>query len=92
MAVLFIALTVAGLFVVRRRSSETPPYRTPFYPVTPVLFLILAAVLLVLLFGNSPVQALLGVGVTVLGIPVYFLVFRKQSTQQRPSGEAHGMD
>ena len=91
-AVLFIALTVAGLFVVRRRSAETPPYRTPLYPVTPVLFLILAAVLLVLLFGNSPVQALLGVGVTALGIPVYLLVFRKQSTQQRPSGEDHGLD
>ena len=91
-AVLFIALTVAGLFMIRRRQPDMPPYRTPFYPVTPIVFLILAAVLLVLLFGNSPLQAMLGVGVTALGIPVYYLVFRNQSTQQRQTGEDHGMD
>ena len=81
-AVMFIALTVAGIFVIRRKQTDMPPYRTPFYPVTPVVFLVLAAVLLVLLFGNSPLQALLGVGVTALGIPVYYLVFRNQSTKE----------
>ena len=76
-AVLFVALTVVGVFVIRRKQTEAPPYQTPFYPVTPIVFLILALVLLVLLFGNSPTQALMGVGVVALGIPVYHLVFRK---------------
>ena len=80
-AVLFIALTVAGMFVIRKKQSEMPAYQTPFYPVTPVVFLMLTVVLLFLLFGNSPFQALLGVGVTALGIPVYHLVFRKQTRQ-----------
>lgn len=80
-AVSFIALTVAGMFVIRRKQTEMPAYRTPFYPITPIVFLILTIILLFLLFGNSPFQALLGVAVTALGIPVYYLVFRKQAPQ-----------
>lgn len=76
-AVLFVALTVVGVFVIRRKQTEAPPYQTPLYPVTPVVFLILALVLLLLLFGNSPQQAMLGIGVVALGIPVYYLVFKK---------------
>ncbi len=76
-AVLFVALTVIGVFVIRRKETDPPPYQMPLYPVTPVIFLILALILLFLLFGNSPTQALLGIGVVSLGIPVYHLVFRK---------------
>ena len=75
--VIFIALTVAAVFVLRRRTAEIGPYRTPGYPFTPVVFLSLVAVLLVMLAGNNPTQALLGVGVVALGIPVYYLFFRK---------------
>ena len=46
--VFFIALTVATLFVLRRRASQIV-YRTPGYPVTPIIFLILIALLLFLL-------------------------------------------
>jgi APA family basic amino acid/polyamine antiporter len=73
--VIFIALTVAALFVLRRRSTEET-YRTPGYPVTPIVFLLLIALLLFLLGGHNPKQALLGVGVVALGLPVYYLLFR----------------
>jgi APA family basic amino acid/polyamine antiporter len=78
--VLFVALTVAGLFVLRRRE-EAPgaSYRTPGYPVTPAIFLGLVAVLLILLAGHSPIQAALGVGIVGLGGPVYALVFRRMT-------------
>ena len=76
-AVLFVALTVIGVFVIRRKETDAPPYQMPLYPVTPVIFLILALILLFLLFGNSPTQAVLGIGVVSLGIPVYHLAFRK---------------
>ncbi len=80
-AVMFIGLTVAGLFKIRHKQNYAPDYKTPFYPITPVIFLLLASVLLVLLFGNSPTQALLGMSVTALGIPAYYFIFRKQSQQ-----------
>jgi APA family basic amino acid/polyamine antiporter len=76
--VIFIALTVAALFVLRRRAPDAVRYRTPGYPVTPIVFLLLIALLLFLLGGHNPKQALLGVGVVALGLPVYYLLFRRR--------------
>ena len=76
--VVFIALTVAALFILRRRDSHSSIYLTLGYPVTPVIFLILIFVMLVLIGSNDPAQTLKGVGVVALGYPVYLLLFRRQ--------------
>lgn len=78
--VLFVALTVSALFVLRRRAGAPPAFATPGYPVTPVIFLVLVAVLLLLLLGHSPMQALLGVAIVGLGLPVYVFAFRRRFT------------
>src|SRR5205085_8620182 len=75
--VLFITLSVAGLFVLRRRG-EPAEYMTPFYPLTPAVYLSLSAGLLFLLAAGSPLQALAGIGVVALGLPVYYLFFRRR--------------
>jgi APA family basic amino acid/polyamine antiporter len=77
--VIFIGLTVAALFVLRRRAPEGIVDRTPGYPLTPIIFLLLIALLLFLLGGRNPLQALLGVGVVALGLPVYYLLFHGKS-------------
>ena len=74
--VLFVGLTVAGLFRIRRRSPDSS-YRTWGYPVTPVLFLLLVLLLLVLIGVHNPQRAALGVAVVAVGIPVYVLFFRE---------------
>ena len=74
--VLFITLTVAGLFVLRRKGRAAE-YVTPLYPLTPVVYVLLSAGLLFLLAMGSPRQALAGVGVVALGLPVYYLLFRR---------------
>ena len=74
--VLFVAATVAGLFRIRRRSRDAS-FRTWGYPFTPALFLVLAAVVLVLVAARSPLQAALGVGIVALGVPVYLSAFRR---------------
>lgn len=76
--VVFIALTVAALFVLRRKQSNQLEYLTPGYPVTPVIFLVLIGLLLLLLGLNNPKQSFLGVGVVALGIPVYYFLFRRR--------------
>ena len=76
--VAFIALTVAGIFVFRRRHGVTTNFRTPGYPFTPLFFLLIIVTLLFLLASNNPKQAFLGVGVVLLGVPVYLLLFRKR--------------
>jgi APA family basic amino acid/polyamine antiporter len=76
--VIFVALTVAALFVLRRKHGKSHGYKTPGYPLTPIVFLVLAGVMLFLLGSNSPKQSFLGVGVVALGIPVYYLLFARK--------------
>jgi basic amino acid/polyamine antiporter, APA family len=79
MAILFVALTVAGIFLLRRHSTRPwSGYRTAGYPVTPIIFLVLVGALLVLLAMRSPKQALLGAAVVGLGAPVYHLFLRRR--------------
>jgi APA family basic amino acid/polyamine antiporter len=83
--VLFVTLTVAGLFILRRagRASE---YVTPLYPLTPAVYLVLSAGLLFLLAADSPRQALAGLGVVALGLPVYYLLFRRRGARAGVEG------
>ena len=73
--VVFIAMVVAGLFRVHR--SEHDGYKTSGYPLTPILFLAVTAVVLLLIAAHDPVQTALGIAVTLLGLPVYYLVFAR---------------
>jgi APA family basic amino acid/polyamine antiporter len=82
--VLFIALTVAGLFVLRR--DEFDGYRTPLYPLTPILFLALTTIVLFFIGMRDPARTLLGVAVVLIGLPVYYLVF------QNKGGKTDGLD
>ncbi len=75
--VAFLALTVAGLFRLRR-TSPAATYATPLYPLTPILFLASVALVLALLAVGRPGEAALGVGVVALGVPVYRLLPRAQ--------------
>jgi basic amino acid/polyamine antiporter, APA family len=77
--VIFIALTVGALFVLRRKAPRATAYRTPGYPATPTVFLSLIALLLFLLGGHNPKQAIMGVAVVALGLPVYYLLFRDRA-------------
>lgn len=72
--VLFIALTVAGLF--RIRKTDFDGYRTPLFPVTPVFFLLITSVVLLMIAMRSPLQTVIGTAVVLAGIPVYRLFFK----------------
>jgi APA family basic amino acid/polyamine antiporter len=83
--VLFITLTVAGLFVLRRGGGAAG-FLTPLYPLTPAVYIVLSAGLLFLLAGNNPRQALAGVAVVALGLPVYYLFFRRRAAHEGVEG------
>jgi basic amino acid/polyamine antiporter, APA family len=80
--VTFIALTVAAVYLQRRRQRAVPPYLTPGYPVTPAIFLSLVALLLVLIGMNNPRQALAGAAVVALGLPVYEFMERRRQRRE----------
>jgi basic amino acid/polyamine antiporter, APA family len=73
-AVLFLGLTVAGLFIIRRkpRQAETT-ILTVGYPFTPIAFLTLEVIMLILLATRNPREAALGSVVVLAGWPVFIL-------------------
>jgi APA family basic amino acid/polyamine antiporter len=82
--VIFIGLTVGAVLVLRKRQADAPAFKTPGYPITPIVFLTLIAVLLLLLATHNPEQAFLGVGVVALGAPVYQVIFHKKHRKSLP--------
>jgi APA family basic amino acid/polyamine antiporter len=70
---IFFGLAAAALIVFRRRLPHAErPYRTLGYPVTPLIFIILAGWFVINTFLEKPPQAWAGLGFLALGIPVYF--------------------
>jgi APA family basic amino acid/polyamine antiporter len=67
---------VAGLFVIRGRPFEG--YKTPLFPFTPIVFLAITAVVLLLIALRNPFQTVLGVLVVLLGLPVYYYFFKSK--------------
>jgi APA family basic amino acid/polyamine antiporter len=74
---IFYGLGAACVFVLRRtRPHAERPFRVPGYPWTPLLFILAAAALVANTIATQPGRAAVGIGVVLLGLPVYF-VWRK---------------
>ncbi len=68
---LFAALTVAGVFVVRRKNIVKTGFRSPLFPIPQLIFLVLSFWVLLYLVYAKPLETGLGLLNLVLG----FLVF-----------------
>lgn len=76
--VLFAALGVAALFVLRRRHPDDPrPFRAPGYPLAPALFIAASAAMVVQAVARAPVPSLTGLLVIAAGVPVYLALGRR---------------
>ncbi|HEY1869842.1 MAG TPA: amino acid permease, partial [Chitinophagaceae bacterium] len=73
-AVIFYVLTIIGIFILRKNQPNTErPYKAFGYPVLPIIYIILALVFCVALVIASPEYSLYGLGIVVVGIPLYFI-------------------
>jgi basic amino acid/polyamine antiporter, APA family len=73
-ALLFYALTVLGLFVLRvRQPSAERPYRAFGYPVIPGMYVLLCVAVMLDLLIVKPLFTWPGLLIVLAGIPVYFL-------------------
>ena len=74
---IFFALAGASLIVFRRRLPNAPrPNPTPLYPLTPILFTLVGIGIVLNTYITTPKQSLIGTGILLLGVPVYFLFVR----------------
>lgn len=68
----FFGMNGAALIILRRRSPEAKrPYRVLGYPYVPVVFLFVTVYLLVNTLVATPMRALAGIGLIVVGLPIY---------------------
>ena len=71
---IFYALGAMSLFVYRRRQRGGPrPFSVPGYPLTPALFVLAAAALVLNTIFEQPGRAFAGIGIVLAGVPAYLL-------------------
>lgn len=77
--VLFYAITIIGIFKLRKtRPDAERPYKAFGYPVLPAIYILLALVFCIFLIIFKPVYAGIGLGIVLLGIPVYYASISNQ--------------
>ncbi len=82
---LFYGITTAAVFVHRRRGSprditedvETGGYRTPLYPLTPILFILVTVAIIVSDLASTGWRSAAGVLIAATGFPLYALTRRR---------------
>ena len=63
----------AAVFALRKNRPELPkPYKTWGYPWVPALFIIFSIFFVLATLLDGPLEALAGIGLTLLGLPIYF--------------------
>jgi APA family basic amino acid/polyamine antiporter len=80
---IFYALTIFGLFRLRKNRPDLErPYRAFGYPVIPLVYIILALMVMIILLIYKPNYTWPGLIIVLLGIPVYFLWRRKAASER----------
>lgn len=78
-SLLFYIVTVVGLFILRKREPLAErPYKVIAYPLTPALYIAMAGFIAISLILFDSQNSLIGLGIVALGVPVYYLIQKKQ--------------
>ena len=71
---IFYALGAVAIFVYRRREPNLArPFRTPGYPLTPILFVLSAAAIVINTIVTQPKNVIFAIVLMVLGVPAYYM-------------------
>ncbi|NFI06955.1 amino acid permease [Clostridium botulinum] len=76
---LFFTMAVAGIFVLRTKFKHLDrPYKVPLYPLVPLIGIIGSSYIIISTLITNTFYALCGIGITLLGLPVYSYI-KKQN-------------
>lgn len=71
---IFFTLTILAIFVLRVKRPDLPrPYKTFGYPVIPAIYILTTFAIMVILLIYKPNYTFPGLGIVLLGIPVFYL-------------------
>jgi basic amino acid/polyamine antiporter, APA family len=80
---IFFGLMALGIFIIRRRSDVKRAYSVWGYPVVPIVFALSAFAIVVNQVVTEPVDSAVGLGLVLLGWPVYHFWSRKEADAGR---------
>ena len=76
--VLFYMLTIAGIFILRKKRPEAErPYKAFGYPVLPVIYILMGLAFCILLILYKPQFTWPGLIIVLAGIPLYYLALAR---------------
>jgi len=81
---LFFTLTILAIFILRKKRPDIDrPYKAFGYPVVPAIYILTTMAIMVILLIYKPNYTFPGLGIVLLGIPVFYLwrKFNKNSTE-----------
>lgn len=79
MMIVAYIITVAALFVLRRRAPDHPrPYRCIGYPIVPIVYIVICTAWVINTMISSPKESLGGLAIVLLGIPGYLYWTRQR--------------
>ena len=82
---IFYALGALAVFTYRKREPNAPrPFRTPGYPVTPILFVASAAAIVLNTLVSQPGRAAVGLGLVLIGVPVFYFWRSRSAVADAP--------
>jgi len=71
---IFFTLTILAIFVLRVKRPDIPrPYKAFGYPVIPAFYVLTTLFIMVILLIYKPNYTFAGLGIVILGIPVFYL-------------------
>lgn len=73
----FYGLAFYAVFILRKQKQEKDMYKVPLYPLTPIVAILGAVYIVVSTVIDTPVDALASIAITIIGMPVYWLLTRK---------------
>lgn len=70
---IFYTMTFAAVIILRKREPNlNRPYKVPFYPVLPGIAIIGGLFIVINTLFTQPLLAVYGLGITALGLPIYY--------------------
>jgi APA family basic amino acid/polyamine antiporter len=71
---IFFTLTILAIFILRVKRPDIPrPYKAFGYPVIPSIYILATITIMIILLIYKPDYTFPGLGIVILGIPVFYL-------------------
>ncbi|MDF2884362.1 MAG: amino acid permease [Clostridiaceae bacterium] len=73
---IFFVMTVIGIFILRKHHKhlDNSSYHVPLYPITPIIGIVGGIYIIINTLFTDTTYSLYGLGITLIGLPVYFYI------------------